>query len=75
MRFAKGSIAIEGISHALRHAPSEYGLTLNNDDTVLIEDLANAFSVLVEDVLKVVETEAKGRYELVEDGSASIIGE
>lgn len=54
LRFAKGSIAIESMSHALRHAPSEYGLTLNNDGTVIIEDLANAFSALVEDVLKFV---------------------
>lgn len=62
----KGEYRISGMSHALRHAPSDYGLTLNDDGTVLVEDLANAFNVSVDDILNVVETDAKGRYGLVD---------
>lgn len=62
----KGEYRIPGMSRALRHAPEDYGLSMNEDGTVLVKDLANSFGVDINDVLQVVEKDAKGRYELIE---------
>lgn len=68
-----GEYRISGMSRALRHAPADYGIVLNDDGTVLVSTLAGAFNVSVSDVLQVVETDAKGRYEVFEDERGLLI--
>lgn len=69
----KGEYRIPGMARALRHAPSDYGLTLNVDGTVIVEDLANAFNVEVTDILNVVENDSKGRFELIESDNEVLL--
>jgi len=68
----KGEYRIPGMSRALRHAPEDYGITLNSDGSVLLQELAEAFNVRIDDVLNVVETDAKNRYQLIEGDNDSL---
>jgi len=62
------------ISYALRHAPQEYGLTLDEQGWVMIEDLVNALkkregygTLTVQDIADMIRTSEKKRHEV--DGS------
>ncbi|MDB5131024.1 MAG: kptA [Mucilaginibacter sp.] len=63
----------KAISHALRHEPSSYGLTLDEDGYVRIEDLVNALkkkcwaSLTYDDITKMVNDQQKIRHEIKGD--------
>lgn len=60
------------ISYALRHAPQEYGLTLDEQGWVPVESLVNALKkrekysdLTVQDIAVMIQTSEKKRHELV----------
>jgi putative RNA 2'-phosphotransferase len=63
------------ISHALRHAPEQYGLQLDNEGWVLVSDLLQALKKLkpsyenltTEDIAYVVSNNSKKRHEIKTD--------
>ena len=61
------------VTHALRHAPGEYGLAVDNDGWVEMRSLVNALSAagfdgLTEDaVLRMIANSSKVRHEVVGD--------
>ena len=69
----KGEYRVTGMAHALRHAPSDYGITLNDDGTVLVDVLAAGLNASVDAVLNTVATDTKGRYELVYRGDDVLV--
>lgn len=61
------------LSFVLRHKPESFGLNLDSQGWVLVEDLLNGFAdkklALTFDLLKeIVDTDDKGRYAFSEDG-------
>ncbi len=51
-------------AHALRHAPWEYGIELDDNGWIAVVALAAALSVTVEDVEQMAATSSKNRYEI-----------
>jgi len=51
-------------SHALRHAPWEYGLELDDQGWVAIDALSDALGVKPEDIEQMAATSSKDRYEI-----------
>lgn len=69
------------VSYALRHAPWEYELELDDEGFVEIEQLLNALhleqqwnSVTADDLAKMIEVSAKQRYEIVEGRIRALYG-
>lgn len=61
-----GKARLKNMSHALRHVPEGYGISLNADGTVLVSELADALNSTVQDVLHRVRDDNKGRYQLID---------
>ncbi len=61
------------ISYALRHAPEEYGLTMDNEGWVSIDQLItslnkkNNWGIDIDDIFEIVVTSEKKRYEINKD--------
>lgn len=62
------------ISYALRHAPWEYELEMNEEGFVPLEQLLNALEITKEDALKVMEISEKKRLELDGDRIRALYG-
>lgn len=62
------------ISYALRHAPWEYELEMDEEGFVPLEQLLNALDITKEDVLKVMEISEKKRLELDGDRIRALYG-
>ena len=52
------------MSYALRHHPDEFNLTIDSQGFVYLDDLAGALDVTIDDILDIVRTDSKGRYEI-----------
>lgn len=50
------------ISHALRHSPESYGLTMSADGKVLIAEMVENMNISREDILSIVAADTKGRF-------------
>lgn len=69
------------ISYALRHAPEEYGLTLDEQGWVLVKDLISALKkqeeysdLTVQDISTMIQTSEKKRHELVNGKIRALYG-
>lgn len=62
------------ISYALRHAPWEYELEMNEEGFVPLEQLLSALEVTKEDVIKVMEISEKKRLELEDNKIRALYG-
>jgi len=62
------------ISYALRHAPWEYELEMDEEGFVPLEQLLNALGITKDDVLKVMEISEKKRLELNGDKIRALYG-
>jgi putative RNA 2'-phosphotransferase len=69
------------ISYALRHAPEEYGLTLDEQGWVQVEDLVRALkkqekysSLTVGDIADMIQVSEKKRHELAGDRIRALYG-
>lgn len=69
------------ISYALRHAPQEYGLTLDEQGWVPVESLINALKkrekysdLTVQDIADMIQASEKKRHELVNDRIRALYG-
>lgn len=62
------------ISYALRHAPWEYELEMNEEGFVPLEQLLDALEITKEDVLKVMEISEKKRLEIAGDKIRALYG-
>lgn len=66
------------ISYALRHRPEKYGLTLDKEGFVKLESLLNALSyerpITKEDVIHIMDTASKQRFEIVGDKIRALYG-
>ena len=69
------------ISYALRHAPEEYGLNLDKEGWIPVEDLINAlkkrekyFALTVQDIAVMIQMSDKKRHELVGDRIRALYG-
>jgi len=62
------------ISYALRHAPWEYELEMNEEGFVPLDQLLSAMEITKDDVLKVMEISEKKRLELVGDKIRALYG-
>ncbi len=62
------------ISYALRHAPWEYELEMNEDGFVPLEQLLSALEITRDDVIKVMEISEKKRLELDGDKIRALYG-
>ena len=69
------------ISYALRHAPQEYGLTLDDQGWIPVEDLINALkkqgkypALTVRDIVDMIQTSDKKRHEIAGDRIRALYG-
>lgn len=62
------------ISYALRHAPWEYELEMNEEGFVPLEQLLSALEITKDDVIKVMEISEKKRLELDGDKIRALYG-
>lgn len=69
------------ISYALRHAPQEYGLTLDEQGWVMVEDLIKALkkqekysALTVQNIAEMIQVSEKKRHELVGDRIRAFYG-
>ena len=62
------------ISYALRHAPWEYELEMDEEGFVPLEQLLSALEISKDDVLKVMEISEKKRLELYDDKIRALYG-
>ncbi|SBV99305.1 putative RNA 2'-phosphotransferase [uncultured Eubacteriales bacterium] len=69
------------ISYALRHAPQEYGLTLDEQGWVLVKDLIDALKkqekysdLALKDIADMIQVSEKKRHELVGDRIRALYG-
>lgn len=57
------------IAYLLRHNPSDKNLTMDNKGFVLVEELLNSLNLSMEELIEIVETDNKKRYEFNSDKS------
>lgn len=69
------------ISHALRHAPEEYGLTLDEQGWVLVKDLIDTLKkqekysdLMLKDIADMIQVSEKKRHELTGDRIRALYG-
>lgn len=69
------------ISYALRHAPQEYGLTLDEQGWVSVEDLINALKkrekysdLTLQDIADMIQASEKGRHQLADNRIRALYG-
>lgn len=69
------------ISYALRHAPEEYGLTLDEQGWVLVKDLIDALKkrekysdLTLQDIADMIQASEKKRHQLVDDRIRALYG-
>ncbi len=69
------------ISYALRHAPQEYGLTLDEQGWVPVEDLIDALKkqekysdLTLQDIANMIQASEKKRHQLIDDRIRALYG-